>query len=59
MRLINSVPPLISFENPHKTFPMGRERIPALQNVSATIDRGEFVAVMGQSGSGNSTLMTR
>ena len=50
-------PSLISFENLHKTFPMGKDRIPALRGVSATINRGEYVAVMGQSGSGKSTLM--
>ncbi len=48
---------LISFVNLNKSFPMGKERIPALRGVSATINRGEYVAVMGQSGSGKSTLM--
>ena len=48
---------LISFENLHKSFPMGDDRVTALRGVSANIERGEYVAVMGQSGSGKSTLM--
>ena len=50
-------PSLISIEDLHKSFPMGDGRISALRGVSATIDRGEYVAVMGRSGSGKSTLM--
>ena len=50
-------PSLISIEDLHKSFPMGDGRIYALRGVSATIDRGEYVAVMGRSGSGKSTLM--
>ncbi len=57
MRLSNHDPPLISIENLRKSFPMGKEHVSALRGVSATIDRGEYVAVMGQSGSGKSTLM--
>ncbi len=48
---------LISVVGLEKSFPMGADRIPALRGVSATIDRGEYVAVTGQSGSGKSTLM--
>lgn len=36
---------------------MGSETIHALQSISITIDRGEYVAFMGPSGSGKSTLM--
>ncbi len=40
-----------------KTYQMGSETIRALQSISITIERGEYVAFMGPSGSGKSTLM--
>ena len=36
---------------------VGSEEIHALRNIHFTVERGEFLAIMGQSGSGKSTLM--
>src|ERR1700733_15167058 len=40
-----------------KTYKMGTEVINALQSVNLTINKNEYVALMGPSGSGKSTLM--
>ena len=48
---------VIRAEDIHKTFRMGDVEVHALQGVNLTIQRGEFIAIMGSSGSGKSTFM--
>ncbi len=48
---------VIRVEDVHKYYELGETRVHALRGVNVSIARGEFVAVMGASGSGKSTFM--
>ena len=49
--------PVIKVDNLHKIYEMGESKVHALRGISLEIKRGEFVAIMGASGSGKSTFM--
>jgi putative ABC transport system ATP-binding protein len=48
---------VLRVEELHKYYELGETRVHALRGISLEIQRGEFVAIMGASGSGKSTFM--
>ena len=56
--MVDAMAKLIELRDVYKIYSEGLEsEVRALDGVSLTIDRGEFAAVVGQSGSGKSTMM--
>ncbi len=51
------MPAVIQLEDFSKTYHQGDVEVPAVRHVSLEIQPGEFVAIMGASGSGKSTMM--
>lgn len=54
---MTAVPPLIRLERIEKVYGSGKNAFHALKGIDIVIEEGEFVALMGSSGSGKSTAM--
>jgi putative ABC transport system ATP-binding protein len=52
-----SAPVTVSFDGVYKTFTRGEQPITVLDNVTLEVPNGDFVALMGPSGSGKSSLL--
>ena len=48
---------IITVDNINKTYKNGSLELQVLKNISFKVDKGEFLAIMGSSGSGKSTMM--
>src|SRR4030067_774486 len=50
-------PPIVEIKNLYKSYKRGDQILPVLADITLDIDEGEFLALMGPSGSGRTTLL--
>ena len=49
--------PIISLDEVHKTYPLGKTEVHAVKGVTFSIEEGDFISIAGPSGSGKSTIL--
>ncbi len=49
--------PLVQLRAVHKSYPVGSEQVQVLKGISFDVEAGEFLAIVGASGNGKSTLL--
>jgi putative ABC transport system ATP-binding protein len=48
---------IVTLEDVHKTYPLGKTEVHAVKGVSFAIEEGDFISIAGPSGSGKSTIL--
>jgi putative ABC transport system ATP-binding protein len=54
---MTTISPVIQTVDLVKQYFLGKESIPVLRSINLSVEKGEYVAIMGQSGAGKSTLL--